>query len=112
MNEDVLDWKDGLSRVLNKRDLYVRLLGKFMESERDSATKVEQAIKSGDLDAARQQVHSTKGVAANLGAKALVAAAMELEMALKAGVDITAPLNRFSTVHLDTLITIQAFLQQ
>lgn len=65
MSEEVLDWKEAIARVLNKRDLYVKLLQKFIETERDSSAKVEQALKNGDTETARQLVHSTKGAAAN-----------------------------------------------
>lgn len=34
MSEEVLDWKEAIARVLNKRDLYVKLLQKFIETER------------------------------------------------------------------------------
>lgn len=40
MSEEVLDWKEAIARVLNKRELYVKLLGKFIETERDSPAKV------------------------------------------------------------------------
>lgn len=86
MTEEVLDWKEAIARVLNKRDMYVKLLGKFIETERDTS-KVAQALMNGKADEARELVHSTKGAAANLGAKALAAAALELEMAIKAGAD-------------------------
>lgn len=112
MNEEVLDWKEGMSRVLNKRELYVRLLGKFMNAEKDSAAKIEQALRDGDLDAARQLVHSTKGVAANLGARALAAVALDLETALKAGAGTEDCLGRFKSVHTDTLASVQAFIDQ
>lgn len=85
MSEELLDWKEAMTRVLDKRDLYVKLLGKFIETERDTPDKVGVALKNGNAEEARQLVHNTKGVAANLGAKALASAALELEMAIKAG---------------------------
>ena len=57
MSEEVLDWKEAIARVLNKRDLYVKLLQKFIETERDSPAKVEQALKNGDTETARHLVH-------------------------------------------------------
>ena len=112
MSEEVLDWKEAIARVLNKRDLYVKLLQKFIETERDSSAKVEQALKNGDMETARQLVHSTKGAAANLGAKALAAAALELEMAIKAGADTGPAMNHFASAVTDTLVTMSAFMSQ
>jgi len=112
MTEEVLDWKEAIARVLNKRDLYVKLLAKFIETERDTPSRVEQALKNGNAEEARQQVHSTKGAAANLGAKALAASALELEMAIKAGADTSRAMNHFSTAHMDTLVTMHAFMSQ
>ena len=48
MTEEVLDWKEAIARVLNKRDMYVKLLAKFIETERDTPSKVAQALKSGN----------------------------------------------------------------
>mgnify|MGYP000127317100 CR=1 FL=1 len=110
MSEEVLDWKEAIARVLNKRDLYVKLLQKFIETERDSPAKVEQALKNGDTETARHLVHSTKGAAANLGAKA--AAALELEMAIKAGADTGPAMNHFDSAVTDTLVTMSAFMAQ
>ncbi len=112
MSEEVLDWKEAITRVLNKRELYVKLLEKFIETERDSAAKVKQALQNRDTETARQLVHSSKGAAANLGAKALAAAALELEMAIKAGVDTGPAINRFDSAVTDTLVTMSAFMSQ
>ena len=107
MSEEVLDWKDGVARVLNQRDLYTRLLGKFIENEKDTPARVATALKNGQAE-----VHSTKGAAANLGAKALAAAALELEMTIKAGADPQRVLNHFEVVAMDTLVTMHAFITQ
>ena len=112
MSEELLDWKEAMTRVLDKRDIYVKLLGKFIETERDTPDKVGVALKNGNAEEARQLVHSTKGAAANLGAKALAATALELEMAIKAGADTDRAMNHFSAAHMDTLVTMHAFMTQ
>lgn len=112
MTEEVLDWKEAIARVLNKRDMYIKLLAKFIETERDTPSKVAQALKNGNTEEARNLVHSTKGAAANLGAKALAAAALELEMAVKAGADSDRALSHFADAHMDTLVTMHAFMTQ
>ena len=112
MSEELLDWKEAMTRVLDKRDLSVKLLGKFIETERDTPDKVGVALKNGNAEEARQLVHNTKGVAANLGAKALASAALELEMAIKAGADTSRALSHFSTTVMETLVTMHAFMTQ
>ena len=54
MTEEVLDWKEAIARVLNKRDMYVKLLAKFIETERDTPSKVLQALKAGNMEEARK----------------------------------------------------------
>lgn len=112
MSEELLDWKEAMTRVLDKRDIYVKLLGKFIETERDTPDKVGVALKNGNAEEARQLVHNTKGVAANLGAKALASAALELEMAIKAGADTSRALSHFSATVMETLVTMHAFMTQ
>ncbi|MDR2574794.1 MAG: Hpt domain-containing protein [Desulfovibrio sp.] len=112
MNEEVLDWKEAMARVLNKRELYSKLLGKFIDSERDSGAKIAQALSTNDTEEARRLVHTTKGAAANLGAKALAAAALELEMALKANADTNTAMAHFNSALTDALVAMQAFQAQ
>ena len=50
MSEELLDWKEAMTRVLDKRDLYVKLLGKFIETERDTPDKVGVALKNGNAE--------------------------------------------------------------
>lgn len=112
MSVEMLDWQEALGRVLGKRALYVKLLGKFMESERETAAKVAECLARGDNEGARNLVHSTKGSAANLGAKALASAALELEMNIRAGADTTQSLQHFSNCMTDTLLVMQGFVTQ
>jgi two-component system sensor histidine kinase/response regulator len=112
MNEEVLDWKEAMTRVLNKRELYSRLLGKFIDSEQDSGAKIAQALSAGETEKARNLVHTTKGAAANLGAKALAAAALELEMGIKASADTATAMAHFNSALTDTLVAMQAFRAQ
>ncbi|MDR1776797.1 MAG: Hpt domain-containing protein [Desulfovibrio sp.] len=112
MNEEVLDWKEAMARVLNKRELYCKLLGKFIDSEQNSGAKIADVLNSGDAEEARRLVHTTKGAAANLGAKALAAAALELEMAIKANADTSTAMAHFNSALTDTLVAMQAFQAQ
>ncbi len=112
MSEEMLDWQEALGRVLGKRELYVKLLGKFMESERETPAKVAECLAKGDSEGARSLVHGTKGSAANLGAKALAAAALQLEMDLRAGADTAHSMQHFSTCMTDTLLVMHGFISQ
>ncbi len=86
---EVLNWQDGVARVVNNRGLYAKLLIRFSDSLDDAAEKVAAAVAAGNLDDAQMQAHTIKGTAANLGAEALAEAGKVLETALKdqAGVE-------------------------
>ena len=112
MSEEMLDWQEALGRVLGKRELYVKLLGKFMENERETAAKVAACLARGDNEEARDLVHGVKGSAANLGAKALAATALELEMNIRTGADTAQSLQHFSTCMTDTLLVMHGFVNQ
>ncbi|MBO5490420.1 MAG: Hpt domain-containing protein [Desulfovibrio sp.] len=111
MNEEVLDWKGALAGGCERAE-YVGRLREFVARERETAARVEQALKSGHAEEARALLHAVRGTAAGLGARALAAAALELEMAVRAGADTTRALGHFSTAHMDALLSMQAFLSQ
>ena len=112
MSEEILDWQEALPRVLNKRPLYIKLLNKFIESERGTPARVDEALKNGQKEEAKQLVHTTKGSAANLGAKALAAAALNLEMAIKTDVDVDVCLKRFEDAVTDALLAMTSFIDE
>lgn len=85
-----LDWQlpgvdlaSGLRRVLGKRELYQRLLGKFASSQSTFPAQLRGALASGETEHAERLAHSLKGLAGNLGAADLAAQAANLESALK-----------------------------
>ncbi len=112
MNEEVLDWKGALASGTYQRAAYSAQLHDFILRERDTAERVQQALKSGQAEEARAYVHAIREASSALGAKALTAAALELEMAIKAGADTARALGHFSTAHTDTLVSMHAFLSQ
>lgn len=113
MSEAILDWKEAMTRVDTTRGLYVKRLRNFIETERDTSVKVSVALKNGRQEEARAMVHAaTREAAAELGGKALAAAALELEMAIKAGADTTAALHRFDSVTTDTLVAMATVAAQ
>ncbi|MGC3985219.1 MAG: response regulator [Pseudorhodoferax sp.] len=78
-----LDVAKGLRRVLGKRALYLTLLGKFVEGQRDAVAAVQQAVAAGDRATAERLAHTLKGVAGNIGALQLQGLAAELEEGLR-----------------------------
>jgi two-component system, sensor histidine kinase and response regulator len=62
---------------------YAGLLRKFVVQQASALDKVAQALQADDLTSAVRLAHTLKGVAAGLGARALEAAAGDLERCLK-----------------------------
>ncbi len=58
------DTETGLSRCLNKEELYLKLVKKL--SQTDDLDKLDKAIAENNLEAAFNAAHTFKGVAANL----------------------------------------------
>ena len=60
----IINIDDGLARVANKKALYARLLGTFINNPREN--EIMGAVENKDLEAAVMAAHTVKGVAANL----------------------------------------------
>ena len=78
-----LDVADGLARVGGNRELYQRLLAQFVEKQGRTVEEVADALTRGDAALAERLAHTLKGVAGNLGAKAVHAAAGALEKRIR-----------------------------
>ncbi|MCW2276940.1 hybrid sensor histidine kinase/response regulator [Heliophilum fasciatum] len=76
---------DGLRRVAGNTTLYGKLLRKFVENHQDGAERLALALDDRDHSTALSLAHSIKGVAGNLGAVELSAAAAAIEQILKYG---------------------------
>jgi two-component system, sensor histidine kinase and response regulator len=74
-----LDTKDGLTRVAGNRKLYLKLLRQFVEQQGPAVGQITTALAQGDAALAERLAHTLKGVAGNIGAKAVQAAAGALE---------------------------------
>jgi len=82
---DGLDVRAGLQRVMNKRDLYKKILRQFTTGpESKTVERVRIYLAEGERKAAERAAHSLKGVAGTLGAGALQKKAAGLEAAVKA----------------------------
>ncbi len=73
-----IDTGAGLARASGNVRLYRRLLGKFRDSQADFVAQFD-AARRGDPQAGIRHAHTLKGLAGNLGALEVAAAAAELE---------------------------------
>jgi PAS domain S-box-containing protein len=85
-----LDSKDGLFRVAGNRKLYVKLLRQFCEQQGSSVEQISSAFAAGDKAVAERLAHTLKGVAGNIGAKSIQAAAGNLEKLIREGAAVEA----------------------
>ena len=78
-----IDTAIGLQFMMNKPAVYEKVLKDFHARFKDAVQDMRLAIVRGEREEARRQAHSLKSLAGSIGAKALSAAAMDLELALK-----------------------------
>jgi two-component system sensor histidine kinase/response regulator len=78
-----LDTKDGLARVAGNQALYVKLLRAFAAEQASVVERIGAALAGNDTATAERLAHSLKGVAGNLGAMAVHAAAGEIERLIR-----------------------------
>ncbi|WP_237051532.1 PAS domain S-box protein [Magnetospirillum sp. ME-1] len=93
-----LDTNAGLKRVRGKRPLYLDMLRKFAAGQRNAADEIGAALAAGDSATAERIAHTLKGIAGNVGAAALQSLAADVEAAVKAGKDASAPLAALAPV--------------
>lgn len=77
-----LDVQWALKRLGDRRELYIKLLGRFRPEFGNSDNTIRQCLAAGDFDTAMRTAHSTKGAAGNIGAMALSEASADLEKAI------------------------------
>lgn len=80
-----LDAADGLRRVAGNAKLYRNLLKQFVEGQGDAAEQIRDNLYKGEMAVAKRLAHTVKGVAGNLGAGLVQAAAGALEKAIHEG---------------------------
>ncbi len=78
------DVDDALHRLRGNRGLYTKLLHDLAARHGGDAERIREATLAENLEVARQVAHQLKGVAGNLSASGLHAAAAELVLALDA----------------------------
>jgi len=80
-----IDIQAGLARMQHNAALYRRMLLRFREGQQGFADAFHAARARGDAEAARREAHTLRGVAGNIGARAVQAAAQTLEQACQPG---------------------------
>ncbi|MGZ5195952.1 MAG: Hpt domain-containing protein, partial [Ramlibacter sp.] len=78
-----LDTALGLQRMSGKRKLYLAMLRRYIDGQRDVCTKVHEALAIGDIPTAERLAHTAKGVSGTIGATQVEALAAALELSLK-----------------------------
>jgi len=99
------DLADGLTRLQGNQKLYRKLLLDFATDYHEAANEIREAINVQDFDRAHSLVHNLKGLAGNLSATDLQAAAVKMEKLVK-GVDKKAPSSKQLSVRLAELETV------
>ncbi|HUJ32367.1 MAG TPA: response regulator [Candidatus Acidoferrum sp.] len=82
---DVMDVAAALERLDGDRELLEEVAHLFAEEWPKSVAEIESALAAGDLPLLQRLAHSLKGASANVGAKRVSSAALELETLSRAG---------------------------
>jgi len=78
-----LDGADGLRRLGGNTTLYLKLLRQFAVEQADAVERIRAALATNDVEGATRLAHTLKGVAGNLGAAPVQAAAADVEQLLR-----------------------------
>jgi PAS domain S-box-containing protein len=85
------DLAEGLGRLQGNQKLYRKLLMDFGANYTEVAVEIRKALDNKDFEQAHNLIHNLKGLAGNLAASALQAAAIELEKLVKGDQKKTVP---------------------
>ena len=77
------DLAAGLSRLQGNRKLYRKLLLDFGNTYRNASEDIQSALNSADIKQVHSLVHNIKGLAGNLSATGLLAAATQMDGSVK-----------------------------
>jgi two-component system sensor histidine kinase/response regulator len=102
---DGLDSADGLRRVGGNNKLYLKLLRQFASQQADVVEQIRAALGTNDAETATRLAHTLKGVAGNLGAGPVQAAAAGVENLLRDGSPATQPALEQLAAVLESLLT-------
>lgn len=75
----IIDIPEALNRAMGDVDFLKMMMEEFQRMIPDFVDRIGVAVQNADMDNLGQDAHQFKGTAANLGAKAIAACALELE---------------------------------
>lgn len=78
-NINEIDVQTALKRLLGKKDIYISMLKKFTEGQKDSHILILGALKKGELEEVERLIHTLKGLLGNIGASGLQEQAANIE---------------------------------
>ncbi|MBF0200395.1 MAG: response regulator [Desulfamplus sp.] len=81
----VFDSGSFMERIMGNEDLFIKLIGIFLETLPQHIKKLQDALDTEDVPAACMQAHSVKGMASNVSARVLYLTALEMENQAKEG---------------------------
>lgn len=105
-----IDMAEGLARIGGNKKLFRKILLKVKCEYNCAAGEIKQLLETGKQEEALLLAHSIKGVAGNLGAKALQEAAQGVESGLEDNGPVDDALERFAeemNAVLDSLATLR-----
>jgi two-component system sensor histidine kinase/response regulator len=80
-----LDTTLGLANMAGKQGLYMAILRRYVNGQRDVGQQIRRALGRGDRSTAHRLAHTLKGVSANIGATLVQQQALVLEQAIRNG---------------------------
>ncbi|HCT99231.1 MAG TPA: PAS domain S-box protein, partial [Methylococcaceae bacterium] len=110
-----LDTTLGLNPVLGDVTMYLKMLARYVENQKHTPQKIQQALQVSRFDEAERFAHSAKGVSANIGATVLKTLAGDIERHIREKHDIAlieASLAAFAQAHGQMIASLDAFFAQ
>jgi HPt (histidine-containing phosphotransfer) domain-containing protein len=104
----IFDAQFALNQFSGNQSLLVQILGKFIQQYQLFDTLLAEHLKQEDFHAAKQQIHTIKGVSGNLGMKALYQECKKLEVSLNDQANKDT-LDDFLSILTQTLTLIQSY---
>ncbi|WP_407279367.1 response regulator [Aromatoleum evansii] len=101
-----IDVAAGLATTMDNRELYLRMLARFRDTQSRFAEQFAAAQADPDPSAAMRAAHTLKGNAANIGARGVQSAAEALELACRDGLPVAqlTPLLDWTLAELEPVI--------
>ena len=101
LSGEYIDVSDALNRVGGNMDLLKRLLKRFIEG--NQIEELSRVFQEGNMEEAARQVHTVKGVSANLSLVKLRTITAELELILKDNLEYSAKVTELEQAYEETV---------